>query len=472
MDGSSLLVGIGVGVIVGGIAAFVIGNLIARARSAAAEAANDALSRALKSMSSERDAERTRAEQEYERHGKTQQELRAIQERSTEREESVKRQFDEREKSMNDLRQTIEQSRTSLTDTFKVAGAEVMRMTAEALIRQTKQQFEGQQKLSQVDLEARQKAIDATLVPLREQLVKQEQLVKDLSEKREGDAQSFSEQLKQIADLQQKATSAAQMLAGAMRDNRQRGQWGEVALRSVVEMAGLTAGIHFTEQESLDGDAGRLRPDMIVRLPSERFIAVDSKVPLTGYMQSIEPDITDVARADFRQQHAQAVRNHVRTLHSRGYAAAVEGEVEFTVLFIPIESAFTAAFETDPTIHEEAMRKKVLVVTPSTLLVLLRTVAMHWSNARMAENAVKIGDEAKELVKRIGTFVKHLNGVGEKLGAANEAYNSAISSFERRLIPAANRVANLSAVDDVQLGDPIDAMPRLLMLPEANDPEP
>ena len=513
MDGYSLLVGIGVGLLMGGIAAFVIANLLSRARSAAAGAANEAVRREFDSMRAERDAmrgsvallqqseasakalhgaaqqaslelraqveaerariesERARVEQESALRARTQQELRAIEERSAEREESLKRQLAEREKSINDLRQTIEQARTSLTETFKAAGADVMRTTTETLIQQARQQFEGQQKLSQLDLEARQKAIDATLVPLREQLAKQEELVKQLGEKREGDAKSLGEQLKQIAELQQKASSAAQMLAGAMRDNRQRGQWGEVALRSVVEMAGLTAGIHFTEQESLDGDAGRLRPDMIVRLPSERFIAVDSKVPLSGYMQSIEPDITDAARADFRRQHADALRSHVRTLHSRGYAAAVAGEVEFTVLFIPIESAFTAAFETDPSIHEEAMRKKVLVVTPSTLLALLRTVAMHWSNARLAENAAKIGDEAKELVKRIGIFVKHLNGVGEKLGAANEAYNSALSSFERRLIPSVNRVAQLSAVEDVELGDAIDETPRRLMLPHADDPD-
>ncbi len=489
MDGTSLLVGIGLGGVVFGAVAFMLANLQARARAAGSDALHtqhdatrtelDSVRAQQQSARSEADAskallsalqqstlelraladnERAKAEQEVALRSKTQQELRALEVRVL-----------EREKTLEEMRRTIEQSKTALTEAFKATGADVLKSTAESLLRQAKEQFEGHSKLSQQDLDARQKAIDLTLTPLKEQLAKQEELVKALGERREGDAKMLGEQLKQIAELQQKASSAAQLLTSAMRDNRQRGQWGEIALRGVVEMAGLAAGVHFTEQESVEGESGRLRPDMIVRLPNDRFIAIDSKVPLSAYLNSIDPANSDAVRNQLRDDHADAVRTHVRTLASRGYAEAVEGEVEFTVLFIPIESAFTAAFETDPSIHADAMKRKVIVATPSTLLALLRTVALHWSNAKLAENAAHIGDEAKELVKRIGVFVKHLNTVGERLGGATESYNSALSSFERRLLPSANRVAALAAAEEVELNGAIEEVPRRLALPEASD---
>jgi DNA recombination protein RmuC len=279
----------------------------------------------------------------------------------------------------------------------------------------------------------------------------------------------LGEQLKQIADLQVSASNAAQLLTSAMRDNRQRGQWGEVALRTVVEMAGLTAGVHFTEQQSVEGEEGRLRPDMIVRLPGVRCIAIDSKVPLNAYLESINPTITDAARKDFRVAHANALRTHVRALSAKEYAKAIDGDVEFTLLFIPIESAFTAAFETDPSIHPEAMQKKVLVVTPSTLLALLRTVAMHWSNAKLAENAEAIGKEAKKLADCIGLFVEHINSVSGKLTGVNKSFNEAVGSFERRLVPSAKRLANLVAAEEVELDDTIVATPRVITFDQSED---
>ncbi len=498
------MVEITIGVAIGGVAAFLVTSLLLRAKAATATALADAtrdelasartdlqaarveLSAALQEVASTKaslaaamtaceqaraqaTSERTRADQESSARAVATAELRAVETRIHERGDAMEKQLAERERSLEELRRTVEQSKTSLIEAFKATGSDVLKMSEDRLAQRAQEQFDGQSKLSQQDLESRQKAIDATLVPLKEQLVKHEELMKTLGERREGDAKMLGEQLNQIADLQQRASSAAQLLTSAMRDNRQRGQWGEVALRTVVEMAGLAAGVHFTEQESIEGEEGRLRPDMIVRLPSDRFIAIDAKVPLSAYLNSIDPAVSDQVRRELREQHASALSNHIRALCSRGYAAAVKGEVEFTVLFIPIESAFTAAFETDPAMHSDAMKRKVIVTTPSTLLALLRTVAMHWSNAKLAENAAQIGDEAKELVKRVGIFVKHLNGVGEKLGAANTAYNAALSSFEKRLIQQVNKVAELTSVEDVQLGEAIVEMPRRLALPESAD---
>jgi DNA recombination protein RmuC len=233
--------------------------------------------------------------------------------RGKEREESNRQVLAEREKSITELKASIEQSKVALTETFKATGADVLKLTAESLLKQAKDQFEGQHKLSQQDLEARQKAIDTALVPLREQLEKNEKLTKDLGEKREGDVKMLGEQLKQIADLQQKASSAAQTLSSALRDNRQRGRWGEVSLRNIAELAGLVDNVDFSEQSSVQsGEGERLRPDMTVRLPGGRFVPIDAKVPMSAYLDSLDPALSDAERADRRWKHAQALRTHVR----------------------------------------------------------------------------------------------------------------------------------------------------------------
>jgi DNA recombination protein RmuC len=205
---------------------------------------------------------------------------------------------------------------------------------------------------------------------------------------------------------------------------------------------------------------------MVVRLPGGRVIPIDSKVPLDSYLASTDAGRTDEERAALRQAHADAVRSHVRALASKNYAAETPGDIEFTVLYMELESAFTAAFETDPSIHEEAMRKRVLVVTPSTLLALLRTVAMHWSNSEVTDKAAQIRDEAKELVERVGVLVKHLNTAGQRLGSTVDAFNKAVGSFDRMFVPQLNKVASIVALPEVKVEDgPMEA-PRRVTRPE------
>jgi DNA recombination protein RmuC len=401
MDGISLLVGLLVGVTLGGGAAFVV----ARSGAASAGAAREA---------------------------------------------SLEATLAAREKAFTELKQSLDQARATLADAFKATGADVLRAAAESMMKQAKEQFEGQHKLSQQDLEARQKAIDAALVPLKEQLAKNEQLVKELAEKREGDSKALGEQLKQIADLQQKASAAAQSLSSAMRDNRQRGRWGEVGLRNVVEWAGLGEHVDFTEQTSLEGDEGaRLRPDMVVHLPGNRFIPIDAKVPMNAYFDAIDPSLPDAERARRREMHASAVRGHMRTLVSRDYARenskAFGTTAEITVMFVPVESALVAALEADPALFNDALNAKVVITTPSTLLALLRTCALQWAQARLNDNARKIGDLARQLLERVGTFAEHLQKVGKGLDSASKGYNEAIASFNTRLLPAVRSTAEASA---------------------------
>ena len=412
---------------------------------AGAKASLSAAQEQVRDLRAQVDSERQRAEQEATLRSRTQQELRATEERISERESAMQKLLAEREKSIVELKASIEQSRASLTETFKATGADVLKQTAEQLLRQAKEQYESHHKLSAQELEARQKAIDATLAPLKEQLAKNEQLVKELGEKREGDVRKLGEQLTQIADLQQKASSAAQALSSALRDNRQRGQWGEVALRNIAEMAGLVDNVDFEEQSSAADDEGnRLRPDMKVRLPGGRFVPIDAKVPMKAYLDSLDPALSDAERAARRAAHAQALRSHVRSLASREYARAMGEGVEITVLFVPLESGLIAALEEDDTIYREALDLRVIICTSSTLLALLRTCALQWQQAKLNENARKIGESAKELLVRIGTFAEHLEKVGKGLEGATKGYNSAVASFNSRLLPGARDTAELA----------------------------
>ncbi len=391
------------------------------------------------------DSERTRAEEIAARHSQAQAELREMQARITERESAMEKQLAERERSIEEMRKVVEQSRETLRDTFAATGAELLKATGESLVKQAKEQFEGQSKLSAQELESRQKSITATLDPLREQLVKQEELMKSLGEKREGDTRTLAEQLRQIAELQQRASTAAQTLSSALRDNRQRGQWGEVSLHNIAEMAGLVENVDFTEQTSVDDEEGnRLRPDMTVRLPGGRFVPIDAKVPMNAYLDSLEPAHSDAERAARRSDHAQALRNHVRMLASREYAKAMGEGVEITVLFVPLESGLIAALEEDATIYREALDKRIIITTASTLLCLLRTCAMQWQQSKLNENARKIGENAKELLERIQTFAEHLESVGAGINAASKGYNKAVGSFNSRLLPSARSTAELA----------------------------
>ncbi len=474
MDALSLLSGLVGGALVGGVVGFVVAKWKARADAASAlhdaevaraelaatrtereslrgqltqsqqgEAGAKATLAAIQTQLSETRAEQQRVGQEHKsvqaELAKAREDLRAFETKHAEREQRLV-----------ELKAEIDQARAKLTETFKAAGADVLQATSQSFLRQAKEQFDGHAKLSEQQLASRQASIDETLKPLREQIAKQEALVRELSEKREGDSKSLGEQLKQIADLQQRASSAAQTLSMALRDNRQRGRWGEISLRNIAELAGLTENVDFSEQSSIEDDEGaRLRPDMTVNLPGDRCVPIDAKVPMVAYFDSLDPALSDADRLARRAAHAQALRSHVRTLASRDYAKALDAGVEVTVLFVPVESGLIAALEEDATIYEEALQKRIIITTASTLLALLRTCAMQWEQAKINENARAIGDKAKELLDRIVTFADHLGKVGSGLETAAKSYNQAVGSFNNRLLPGARDTAELAGTLDV-----------------------
>jgi DNA recombination protein RmuC len=309
-------------------------------------------------------------------------------------------------------------------------------------------------------LEERRTAIEAILSPLKETLGKLEARTGEIEKAREGAFRGLEQQLEWLkaatVSLEEKTTS----LTSALRGSGTQGRWGEIALHNIVEMAGMTEHVDFVEQTDVGGGK---RPDMVVRLPGERFIAVDAKVPFNAYLDAVNAS-TDAARAEALDRHLQALRGHVQTLASRDYASLVPGDVDLVVLFLPGDPFLAAAFERDPNIQVEALRSKVLIATPTTLVALLRTVAIYWQQRSMAENAREIAEVAQELFDRASTFGDHLSRVGKGLRSAVEAFNQAAGSFERRLLPMGRQLSDMKVTEQakrqLEAPIPIEELPR------------
>jgi DNA recombination protein RmuC len=241
----------------------------------------------------------------------------------------------------------------------------------------------------------------------------------------------------------------------ALRRPEVRGRWGELTLRRVVELAGLSAHCDFTEQPSVGDGSGMLRPDLVVNMPEGRRLVVDAKTPLEGYLDAIDAP-TEELRALALGRHAQQVEARVRELASKAYWTQFEHSPEFVVLFLPGDQFLSTALAERPELLEHALRTGVIVATPSTLIALLKAVAYGWRQAAVAENAAVIRDLGQELHKRLSSFVTHLARTGRALGSAVDAYNSAVGSLERQVLPGARRFTELGAAP----GEPIERLVR------------
>lgn len=316
---------------------------------------------------------------------------------------------------------------------------EFARLSQEAL------RFNSEQFLQQAGetLEARRQAVDALLKPFKEQLDKLATGTQQLEMRREG---AYAELKQQLVALQQ-ATDAVNVnsrtLIAALRgDARARGRWGELALRNVAEMAGMTEHCDFEVQVVLkDGS----RPDMVVRLPGgDGRIPIDAKAPMDAYMRAVEAVDLD-ARATGMVAHAEALRKHVRTLAGRDYAGALGAQVDFTVMFVPGEPILAAAFEADPAVQTEAMERRILIATPVTLIALLRTVGVYWRQSDLADNAQQITEVARNFHERVRVFTGHLAGLGKAVESAVARWNEAVGSYEARVVPQGRELERLQA---------------------------
>ena len=265
-----------------------------------------------------------------------------------------------------------------------------------------------------------------------------------------------------------------------MRSPGARGRWGELQLRRVIEMAGMQAHVDFIEQHSVATDEGRLRPDVVVRLPGNRTIVIDSKVPFDHYFEATTDLIEDEARNEALLRHARLVRRHMTDLGAKSYWQSFQPSPDLVVMFMPDEGFFSAALRVDPALVEAGIENHVVPATPTTLIALLRAVEFGWRQEALAQNAQQISDHAAELYKRLSKFGEHFQRVGKGLSSAVSCYNDAVGSMERQVLPSARRIKELKAAHGgSELPEPsvIDiaarpvVAPELLMSPDGDDDE-
>ena len=355
----------------------------------------------------------------------------------------------------------LETAETRLGDTFRALAADALQANNQGFMALASERLGAVRAETASALEAREKAIEGLVKPVRESLDKVDNKIQELERERGRAHGQLLTELKGLASVHERLQAETGNLSRALRSPTVRGRWGEIQLRRVVELAGMVEHCDFRQQVTLVGDEGRLRPDLVVRMPGDRFVAVDAKVPLDAYLRALEARDDDQRKARLREHGAQ-VRAHLSKLGSRAYWAELGNAPEFVVLFLPGEGIFGAALEESPGLIEEGVGHRVLLATPTTLIALLQTVFYGWRQERVAENAEKISEQGRLLHERVATLVGHWMKLGASLGKATEHFNAAAASFEGRVLPAARRLEELGAGSKKKIGElpHLDARPR------------
>ncbi len=336
-----------------------------------------------------------------------------------------------------------------LTNEFKALSADALRANRADFLEQAKQAFSQLQQQSVGDLDQRKLAVEGLVKPLRESLDKVDGRIAEMEKARATAYGALGEQLKALTTAQLQLQSEASRLSTALRSTTYAGSWGEFQLRRVVEMADMLAYCDFTEQTT----AGNLRADLVVRLPGGQRIVVDAKTSLDSYRSAA--DVTDeVVRGERLAAHAQKVRGHIDTLGAKNYWEQFQPAPEFVVLFLPGDHFLTAALQSDPTLMDRALAKRVLLATPTTLIALLKAAAYGWRQEAVSKNADEISSLGRQLYDRVAGFADYLSRVGGGLEAAVKSYNAAVGSFEQTLLPGARRFAELGAKGAKEMQEP------------------
>ena len=362
---------------------------------------------------------------------------------------------------------SFKQAAEALSEKFKALSRDALKDNNQEFLNLAHSTLEKFQQTAKGDLEQRRQAIDQLVKPLKESLEKVDGKIEEMERLRAGAYSGLIEQVKSLTASQQQLQNETGNLVKALRTPHVRGRWGEIQLRRVVELAGMVQYCDFNEQQTIAGEDARIRPDVIVRLPGNRTIVVDAKVPFEAFYESIST-ADDSVRIDRLKEHARLVRAHIGALSRKSYWESVQPTPEFVLLFLPGESFYSAALEQDPKLIEDGINQKVIIATPTTLIALLKAISYGWQQEQRAANADEVGRLGKELYDRLRTFLSHFSDIGKNLDRAMESYNKGVGSLEARVLVTARKFKERNAMngEELESPEPIDKFARPLSLDE------
>jgi len=338
--------------------------------------------------------------------------------------------------------QAAARAQEQLRGTFSSLARESLQSNSEVFLQLARERLTRQQLDAAQTLKERETAIESLVKPIRDALAKTEAQIQSIERERIDSFATMKSQMDLLATGQTVLSRETRNLVSALRRPGVRGQWGEITLRRIVELSGMTLHVDFTEQHHLVTESGAIRPDMIVHMPEQRDIVVDVKTPLDAYLSAVEAQ-SDEERAIQLRRHAQIVGTRVRELSSKQYWSQFERSPDFVVLFLPGDQFLSAALQENPGLVDEAMRQNIMLATPTSLIALLKVISYGWKQTALAENAKEVRQLGEEMYKRLAVFGEHLARLGKSLGGSVESFNRAVGSLEQQVLPSARRFEEL-----------------------------